>query len=345
MIAERAAAEGCSRRPSELPAKEFDVCAPLRRLQMKSKLHLGFADLFGETRWLGDLISFTLHGLFRRTNPSARSHGRGVLLIPGFLFGDHSLNPLGARLAALGYRIFFSGIWYNVDCPVHTLPRLEKVLRKANYKTHAKVVLIGHSLGGIYAREPACRFPHLVERAILLGSPIKDPLESPNIFLRPVFYWWHRRCAEMVAGSAGEAKVEQSRNPPRVPETLIYSKTDGVVQWRNCIESGPEVETIEVPSSHCGLPYCPEVFEIIVDRLARFSEASRSLTPIAAVSKYRPLSSASCLNRFSKALAASCLMPFLFGRVSESPLNKVRVLKVRPHDQKRTNLGRRIFND
>jgi len=57
------------------------------------------------------------------------------------------------------------------------------------------------------------------------------------------------------------------------------------------------------------------------------------------------LSSASCLNRFSKALAASCLMPFLFGRVSESPLNKVRVLKVRPHDQKRTNLGRRIFND
>ncbi len=132
MIAERAAAEGCSRRPSELPAKEFDVCAPLRRLQMKSKLHLGFADLFGETRWLGDLISFTLHGLFRRTNPSARSHGCGVLLIPGFLSGDYSLNPLGARLAALGYRIFFSGIWYNVDCPVHTLPRLEKVLRKAS---------------------------------------------------------------------------------------------------------------------------------------------------------------------------------------------------------------------
>ena len=235
-------------------------------------------------------MSFTLHGLFRRTNPSARSHGRGVLLIPGFLSGDYSLSPLAARLEALGYRIFFSGIWYNVDCPVHTLRRLERVLREANYKTRAKVVLIGHSLGGIYARELACRFPHLVERAILLGSPVKDPLESPTMFLRPIFQWWHRRCAEVVTGSAGEEEVEQSPNPPRVPETLIYSKTDGVVQWQKCIESGPEVETIEVPSSHCGLPYRPEVFEIIVDRLARCSEPSRSHTPTAAVPKYRPLS-------------------------------------------------------
>jgi mannose-1-phosphate guanylyltransferase len=307
---------------------------------MKSKVRLGFADLFGESRWLGDLMSYPLSGLFSRTKPSARSHGRGVLLIPGFLSRDYSLSPLAARLEALGYRIFFSGIWYNVDCPVHILPRLEKVLRKANYKTHAKVVLIGHSLGGIYARELACRFPQLVERAILLGSPVKDPLESPNTFLRPVFQWWHRRCAEMVAGSASEAEVEESPNPPNVPETLIYSKTDGVVQWQNCIESGPEVETIEVPSSHCGLPYRPEVFEIIVDRLARCSEPSRSLTLIAAAPKYRPLKSASCLTRFGQALAASCLMPFLFARFREAPLNEVRVLKVRPHDKKRTNLGR-----
>jgi pimeloyl-ACP methyl ester carboxylesterase len=255
---------------------------------MKSKLRLGFADLFGETRWLGDLMSFTLHGLFRRTNPSARSQGRGVLLIPGFLSGDYSLSPLGARLAALGYRIFFSGIWYNVDCPVHTLPRLEKVLRKANHKTHAKVVLIGHSLGGLYARELACRFPHLVARAILLGAPVKDPLESPNTFLRPVFLWWHRRCAEMVTASAGHPEVEQSSDPPRVPETLIYSKTDGVVQWQSCIESGPEVETIEVPSSHSGLPYRPEVFEIILERLVRSSERRRPLTNATATPSDRP---------------------------------------------------------
>lgn len=33
-------------------------------------------------------------------------------------------------------------------------------------------------------------------------------------------------------------------------------------------------------------------------------------------------------------------MPFLFARFREAPLNEVRVLKVRPHDKKGTNLGR-----
>jgi triacylglycerol lipase len=257
---------------------------------MKSELRLDFLDLLGETRWLGDFMSSTLDGLFHRTTPNGRVQRRGLLLIPGFLSGDYSLSPLATRLEALGYRIFFSGIWYNVDCPFHMLPRLEKVLRKANYKTQSKVVLIGHSLGGIYARELACRFPNLVERAILLGSPVGDPLKSSIMLLRPVFEWWHRRCAEMAHASAGEPIVEPSPNPPRVPETLIYSKTDGVVQWQNCIESGAGVEAIEVPSSHCGLPYRPEVFEIIVDRLALSSERSRSLATLADMPGKRTLS-------------------------------------------------------
>jgi triacylglycerol lipase len=255
---------------------------------MKSELRLDFLDLLGETRWLGDFMSSTLDGLFHRTTPNGRVQRRGLLLIPGFLSGDYSLSPLATRLEALGYRIFFSGIWYNVDCPFHLLPRLEKVLRKANYKTQSKVVLIGHSLGGIYARELACRFPNLVERAILLGSPVRDPLESSNMLLRPVFEWWHRRCAEMAHASSREPVVEQSLNPPRVPETLIYSKTDGVVQWQNCIESGAGVEAIEVPSSHCGLPYRSEVFEIIVDRLERSSQRSRSLATVAKRTLSRP---------------------------------------------------------
>jgi len=186
-----------------------------------------------------------------------------------------------------------------LDCPFHTLPRLEKVLRKANYKTHAKVVLIGYSLGGIYARDLACQFPNLVERAILLGSLVRDPLESSNMFLRPIFEWWHSRCAEMVGASSEDPVVEQSPNPPRVPETLIYSRTDGVVQWQNCVESGAEVEAIEVPSSHCGLPYRPEVFELIVDRLARSFERGRSFATVAAVPSKRPPLSRPNLSRIS----------------------------------------------
>jgi hypothetical protein len=56
----------------------------------------------------------------------------------------------------------------------------------------------------------------------------------------------------------------------------------------NCIESGAEVEAIEVPSSHYGLPYRAEVFQIIVERLARSSEGRRTRATVAAVPPKRP---------------------------------------------------------
>jgi len=242
---------------------------------MKSNSAPGLAGLIGETRMFGEVTSFVLRGLLRRALPNMRRHRRrGVLLIPGFGAGDLTLSPLADRLGELGYRIFFSGIWCNVDCPVHMLMWLEKVLRKASRKTRGKIVIIGHSLGGIYARELACRFPELVERAILLGSPVKAPLEGSNTFLRPLFEWAHRRCPGRLA-AAFAPEVEMSQLAPRVPETLIYSKTDGIVQWQNCVETGTHVEAIEVQSSHCGLPFDPRAFEVIVDRLARHAERSR----------------------------------------------------------------------
>ena len=248
-------------------------------LSMKSELRLGFADLFSENRFFSEFLTFTLYGLFHRMLPNVRCRGRAVLLIPGFLAGDLSLGPLAGRLRELGCRVFFSGIWCNVDCPIHTLPRLEKALQKANCETGGRVTLIGHSLGGIYAHELAWKFPDLVERVILLGSPVKDPLESSNTFLRPLFELAHRRCADEFAKSTGVRELDLTPGPPHVPETLIYSKSDGIVQWQNCIEAGPNVEAIEVPSSHLGLPYSPEVFAIVAARLARCSE-QETLGPV-----------------------------------------------------------------
>ena len=111
------------------------------------------------------------------------------------------------------------------------------------------------------------------------GSPVKDPLESSNTFLRPLFELAHRRCADEFAKSTGMRNLDLTPGPLNVPETIIYSKTDGIVQWQNCIESGRNIEAIEVLSSHLGLPYSSEVFAIIAARLARGSE-QQPLRPV-----------------------------------------------------------------
>jgi hypothetical protein len=67
-----------------------------------------------------------------------------------------------------------------------------------------------------------------------------------------------------------EAVVDQRyRVPLTVPVTAIYSKRDGVVAWRACIDQlSPAVEHVEVRTSHIGLGFAPEVYEIVARRMA-----------------------------------------------------------------------------
>jgi hypothetical protein len=55
--------------------------------------------------------------------------------------------------------------------------------------------------------------------------------------------------------------------PPDVAETAIYTRTDGVVDWRYCITENPAVN-FEVPGTHIGLAFNPAVYDIIARRLA-----------------------------------------------------------------------------
>ncbi|MEM7525838.1 MAG: hypothetical protein AAF360_19205, partial [Pseudomonadota bacterium] len=58
--------------------------------------------------------------------------------------------------------------------------------------------------------------------------------------------------------------------PTPVPTTAIYSRTDGICNWRNCIEEPSDIaENIEVRASHCGLGHDPAAAYAIADRLAQ----------------------------------------------------------------------------
>lgn len=66
--------------------------------------------------------------------------------------------------------------------------------------------------------------------------------------------------------------VEQVR-PARalpVPSTSVYSRWDGVVDWRSCLqEEGPRSENVAVHASHLGMGVDPAVLWIVADRLAQ----------------------------------------------------------------------------
>ncbi len=249
----------------------------------------GLAGLLRETRLIRELIAFAGDTARRRAEREPHRGGsKPVLLIPGFMAGDTSLYGIARRLRMAGYRVCFPGIWFNTDCPVRTICRLERVLRDASRGANAKVIIIGHSLGGIYARELARRFPMLVERAILLGSPLKDPVRNSNHLLRlgaAILGLANPRCLTALGDPCAPCGLNLPGKLPKVPETIVYSKSDGIVDWRSCLESGSNVETVEVQSSHCGLAVSAQVCDLIIDRLAK--APVRAVETLGSKLKYR----------------------------------------------------------
>lgn len=185
-----------------------------------------------------------------------------VLLIPGFLAGDWTLRTPYDWLRRIGYRPKMAGVSFNVDYSEVMLRPLVDALTELNRKTAARVSVVGHSRGGVLAKVLSHRKPELVEQVITLGSPLSDPFDVHPLTMAGV------RAAHLfnVVRHRHRATVEMRflrdlRAEPRVPTTSIYSRSDGVVNWKACLR--PDVNGIEVHGSHLGLALNPEVYRIL----------------------------------------------------------------------------------
>jgi triacylglycerol lipase len=206
--------------------------------------------------------------------PYVRPHNaKVVMLIPGFMAGDVTLAPLANFCRWLGHRAVYAGILSNSECPRETMRKLNARLALAHEKFDQPIVVVGQSLGGVYAREIARDQPAMVERVISLGSPIRMPRRHANLAVEVV--------AKSVAAFRGRADgclseecqcgvMLSDESPADVPTTHVYSRSDGVVHWESCIDlSGtPTVENVEVMGSHVGMGLNADVYRIIADRLA-----------------------------------------------------------------------------
>jgi pimeloyl-ACP methyl ester carboxylesterase len=191
-----------------------------------------------------------------------RGRGGVVYVLPGFGASDTSTVPLRAYLRGLGYDARGWELGRNTgDVGGYALAMIERIERDVA-ATNQKVPLVGWSLGGVVAREVARERPDLVERVITFGSPVVGGPRYTRVGRA-----YEARGYDMATVEAVIA--ERERRPIRVPITAIHTRGDGVVSWRACIDStSPDVENIEVRTTHFGLGLHHEVYSIVARKLA-----------------------------------------------------------------------------
>jgi len=214
-----------------------------------------------------------------------KGNGAPVVLVPGFLGVDLYLLELYGWLWRIGYKPYMSRIGQNAECPNILIDRLSKTVMRARRETGKRVHLIGHSLGGVLARSAAMLHPDLVASVITLGSPVRGVRVHPwvlgsaerirkQIYNRRHLFPPHKphepdcytsRCA------CGFSCTWRDEFPDTVRETAIFTKTDGIVDWKVCVNQNSKTN-FEVTGTHCGLAWNPEVYRIIAAQL--------SLTPL-----------------------------------------------------------------
>ncbi|MEM8906856.1 MAG: alpha/beta hydrolase [Bacteroidota bacterium] len=190
--------------------------------------------------------------------------GHPVLVLPGFMASDRSTVPLRKFVDRLGYTAYGWDLGRNY-AKVEFIDELEEKM-EAIYEAHGeKITLIGWSLGGVFARQLAKQQPDWVRQVITLGSPFRGVGEPNNVA------WIYNLLTggKKVREDVDPELLDDIPLPAPVPTTAIYSKEDGIVPWRLCMEAEEDEwhQNIQVRSSHLGMGVNPSVLNIIADRL------------------------------------------------------------------------------
>lgn len=197
-----------------------------------------------------------------------KGDGHPVLVLPGFLTDDNYTASLRGAIKEQGYDVhaWEGGMNTGFDerAARHLRAQLHKIYEESGGQ---KITLVGHSLGGIFARELAREFPEMVRAVVTLGTPAgmvgKPGSSSPAL----------ERLYEMFNPKSEHENLDlqvRGATPPPVPTTSIYSRNDGIVWWESCLNpAGKQAENIEVRSGHLGMVSNIAAVTALMDRLAQ----------------------------------------------------------------------------
>lgn len=202
------------------------------------------------------VVSKVLH----RAAPEGDGHP--VMVLPGFLGSDGYNAALRRFLSKVGYASHGWGMGRNLGPRDGVLEGLEERVHNLYERYGRPMSLVGHSLGGIFAREIAREYPEKVRQVISLGSPFGEGRMTGSIPAR-LF---------SALNPPEELPIDEDMlsTAPPVPTTAIYSKGDGIVNWQTTFQQNghSETQSIQVRGSHCGMTFNPSIWLLVAECLA-----------------------------------------------------------------------------
>jgi len=249
--------------------------APTDNQNGPDSAQVSVAPVRGELRYWLELARLMVDRRF--LSPARAQDPLPVLLIPGFMAGDASMTALAGWLRRRGHRVRGSGILINAGCAGRELSRLEERLAEFD----GSVIVIGQSRGGTLARALAAGHPQKVAGLVTLGSPVLDHLAVSTSVMRTVRSVarlgdlgmpgvFSTDCMDGECCTDFHARV-QAPLEPGMPALAVYSRSDGIVDWRACVD--PHADCVEVRGSHCGMAVNPAVYRELEPLLERTEEA------------------------------------------------------------------------
>jgi hypothetical protein len=187
--------------------------------------------------------------------------GPKLMVVPGFVANDRTTLGLQRALAEAGYRVTGWGLGLNRGVRADTLERMTE--RVEAFGKGEKVILLGWSLGGVYAREFAKVRPDLVEKVVTMGSPFSGDPRGNNVW----------RLYEWIAGHpVDQPPIDAVLNEkPPVPTLALWSRKDGIVGCA-CTrgEPGESDRQVELDCSHMGFAVSGRAYPQIIAALKAF---------------------------------------------------------------------------
>ena len=202
--------------------------------------------------------------------PRGPEDGPPVLVIPGFLATDRTTMDLRRALARAGWRAHPWLLGLNTGAKADTLNLLEA--RLAELEDRRKVLLLGWSLGGMFARQLAHRCPKRVRAVVTLGSPFSGDLKT-NTNVRELY--------ERIAGhDVYEPPFPNRAEKPPVPTLALWSRRDGIVAPSAARGLAHEVDkSVEVDAYHTAFAVDRSVMSRIVAEIRTFLTEAEGRPP------------------------------------------------------------------